>query len=327
MSAAIRVVNYASITFRCALTSSSPTVPQPQEVGTVLLTSTVTNCVDSKPDVAIDPLMQGPRRALCSEAGERARAGRGVLDGAFAILDALAHAHTGLGLTDLARASGLAKTSAHRLAEQLVVLGAVQRVAQRYYIGARMGHLGRRWQPDPLLGQAGQPAVRDLATRSRAIASLRILHDDALKVICTTVPCGHAYMPTPIDRKSTAQTATGRVLYAADRDTDITLLPDCWTRREWRRLRESIGEPCATVIDHQEAFAGICCASAPVWWPNGTCAGALTALVQSTKCPPGLPELVSRTARRIGAALECLTEKSVCRQSEPQMQALIRSTS
>ncbi len=29
-----------------------------------------------------------------------------------------------------------------------------------------------------------------------------------------------------------------------------------------------------------EAFPGICCASAPVWWPNGTCAGALTALVQ-----------------------------------------------
>ena len=52
-------------------------------------------------------------------------AGRGVLDGAFAVLDALAHADEGLGLTALARVSGLAKTSAHRLAEQLVTLGAV----------------------------------------------------------------------------------------------------------------------------------------------------------------------------------------------------------
>ena len=49
---------------------------------------------------------------------------RGVLDGAFAVLDALAHADQGLGLTALARASGLAKTSARRLAEQLVMLGA-----------------------------------------------------------------------------------------------------------------------------------------------------------------------------------------------------------
>ena len=61
-----------------------------------------------------------------------AAAGRGVLDGAFAVLDALAHADQGLGLTALARASGLAKTSVHRLAEQLVMLGAVQCVEHRY---------------------------------------------------------------------------------------------------------------------------------------------------------------------------------------------------
>jgi len=279
---------------------------------TLMSASTASNCIDNEPDVAIGMLSRGPRRALSARAAASARGGRGVLDGAFAILDALAHAHAGLGLTDLARASGLAKSSAHRLAEQLVVLGAAQRVAQRYYIGARVGHLGRRWQPDPLLQQAGQAPVHDLATQSRGIASLRILHDDALRVICTTVPRGHAYMPTPIDRKSTAQTATGRVLYAADRGTDIALLPDCWTPSEWRRLRQSVGELHATVIDHQEAFAGICCASAPVWWPNGTCAGALTALMQSTKCPPCLPGLVSRTARRISDALQRLTDTSVC---------------
>src|ERR1700757_3442401 len=59
--------------------------------------------------------------------------GRGVLHGAFAVLDALARADEGLGLTELARADGLAKTSAHRLAEHLVALGAVQCVDHRYY--------------------------------------------------------------------------------------------------------------------------------------------------------------------------------------------------
>jgi IclR helix-turn-helix domain len=38
-------------------------------------------------------------------------AGRGVLDGAFAVLDALAHADEGLGLTALARVSGLATSA------------------------------------------------------------------------------------------------------------------------------------------------------------------------------------------------------------------------
>jgi len=83
-------------------------------VVTMTLPSTASNCVDNKPSVAIGVLSQGTRRALSVRETASARGGRGVL----AILDALAHAHAGLGLTDLARASGLAKTSAHRLAEQ-----------------------------------------------------------------------------------------------------------------------------------------------------------------------------------------------------------------
>jgi DNA-binding IclR family transcriptional regulator len=62
----------------------------------------------------------------------------------------------------------------------------------------------------------------------------------------------------------------------------------------------------ATVVDHQEAFPGICCVSAPVWWPNGSCAGAVTVLLQAAKPPPNLPnlrDLVVCAARRIGARL------------------------
>ena len=73
-----------------------------------------------------------------------ATAGRGVLDGAFAVLDALAHADQGLGLTSLARVSGLAKSSTHRLAEHLVRLGAVQCFEHRYHVGPRMLRIGQR---------------------------------------------------------------------------------------------------------------------------------------------------------------------------------------
>jgi uncharacterized protein YbdZ (MbtH family) len=51
----------------------------------------------TKPDLELRPVVAAARR--------------GVIDGAFAVLDALAHADQGLGLTALARASGLAKTS------------------------------------------------------------------------------------------------------------------------------------------------------------------------------------------------------------------------
>ena len=265
--------------------------------------STATNCSDDPPDVSAHWQRTAASEELCGRPRARARASRGVLDGAFAVLEPLANTHAHFGLTDLARANGLAKTSAYRLAEQLVALGAVQRVGPRYYIGARLGRLGQRWQPDPVLRQAAQASVHALAVQSRAPASLRILHDDTLRVICATVPHGHACMPAPIDRESIARTATGRVLYGAESASDAALLPGCWTPREWRQLRESIRDPHATVIDHQEAFPGICCVSAPVWWPNGRCAGALTALVQCATPPPALPDLVSRTARRIAARL------------------------
>jgi DNA-binding IclR family transcriptional regulator len=237
-----------------------------------------------------------------------AAAGRGVLDGAFAVLDALAHADAGLGLTALARDSRLAKTSAHRLAEQLVTLGAVQCVEHRYYIGPRMLRIGQRWQPDPLLRRFAQAPVHTLAVQSHAMASLRILHEHRLRYICAAVPHGHAYMPDPADPESIARTATGRVLYATQPDTDVTL-PDCWTRREWRNLRESLRGPRATVVDHQDAVAGMCCVSAPVWWPNGACAGAVTATVHADDPPADLPTLVSYTACRIDTALQQLQQK------------------
>ena len=237
-----------------------------------------------------------------------APAGRGVLDGAFAVLDALAHADDGLGLTALARVSGLAKTSAHRLAEQLTTLGAVQRVENRYYVGPRMLWIGQRWQPDPMLRRAAQAPVHTLAVQSHGMVSLRILHEHRLRYVCAAVPHGHAHMPDPSDPESIARTATGRVLYATQPARDVTL-PDCWTRREWRNLRESLRDPRATVICHQDAVAGMCCVSAPVWWPNGVCAGAVTVTVHADDLPAGLPAPVSYTARRVSAALQQLKSK------------------
>jgi DNA-binding IclR family transcriptional regulator len=231
-----------------------------------------------------------------------AAAGRGVLDGAFAVLEALAYADDGLGLTSLARKSGLAKTSAHRIAEQLVALGAVECFDRRYYVGPRMLCIGQRWQPDPLLRRCAQGSIRTLAIQSRAMASLRILHERRLRYICAAAPHGKACMSDHVDPESIARTATGRVLYVTQSAGDTTL-PDCWTQRQWRELRESLRDPRGTVADHQDAVAGMCCVSAPVWWPSGVCAAAVTVTVQANELPAGLSALVSNCAFRISAAL------------------------
>jgi DNA-binding IclR family transcriptional regulator len=246
-------------------------------------------------------LMDTRDEAPDSTSGPTLTSGRTVLDGAFAVLDALARADAGLGLSDLSRQSGLVKASTYRLAEQLVGLGAVRRHERRYYVGARLGRIGQRWQPDPPLRIVAQPWVHTLAVQSKTIASISILVEGRLHLVCCTAPRGHPGIPAPA-HEVLGHTATGQVLYAA-RYAGATADPECRTAGEWNRLRSSIREHDAAVIDQQDVLPGVCCVSAPVWYPNGRCACAATALIESNKIPPTLRDLVVRTARGISADL------------------------
>jgi len=227
--------------------------------------------------------------------------GRAVLDGAFAVLDALARAEAGLGLSDLSRQSGLAKASAYRLAEQLAGLGAIRRHERRYYIGARLGRIGQRWQPDPSLRVAARPWLRTLAVQSKAIASMTTLVDGRLHLVCASAPRGYPEIPAP-GHDVIGRTAAGQVLYAA-RHPGATGDPDCRTAAAWRGLRSSIRDLHAAVVDQQDVLPGVCCVSVPAWYPDGRCAGAVTAIIESDRIPPPLRDLVLRTARGIGADL------------------------
>jgi len=127
---------------------------------------------------------------------------RGVLEGAFAVLDALACAENGLGLRALARISGLAKTSAYRLAEQLVDLGAVQRIEHRYYVGPQLARIGRYWQPDPRLREISQAPVHALAVQARCdMTALVILDGDRMRVVSATARWAVRIAPTRSTRK------------------------------------------------------------------------------------------------------------------------------
>ncbi|MBB5957249.1 hypothetical protein FHS29_003842 [Saccharothrix tamanrassetensis] len=88
--------------------------------------------------------------------------GRGVLEGAFWLLEELRRVGEA-GLTRLAADAGLPKATAHRLLDQLVALGAVQRRAGRYRIGPRLYYLGAGWEPAALLRTAAREPLRELA--------------------------------------------------------------------------------------------------------------------------------------------------------------------
>ena len=202
----------------------------------------------------------------------------------------------------MAHISGLAKTSAYRLAEQLVDLGAVQRIGHRYYVGPQLARIGRQWQPDPRLREISQAPVHALAVQARCdMTALVILDGDRMRVVSATARRGCAYCPDALDPETVARTAAGRVLYATRRRD--AALPDCWTPLEWRNCASASVIRTRRSADQQDAVPGVCSVSAPVWYPNGDCAAAVFALVYAATLPPNSPPLVLSAARRIDAAL------------------------
>ena len=115
---------------------------------------------------------------------------RGVLDGAFVLLEVLA----GLGeagLSQLAEAAELPKTTTHRLLSQLAVLGAVESRAGRYRIGPRMFHVGEGWRLAAALRAAALTPLRQLAATING-ASVYVSVPDAGKTLIVATLRGDA---------------------------------------------------------------------------------------------------------------------------------------
>ena len=105
--------------------------------------------------------------------------GRGVLQGAFELLEALERIE-GAGLTRLASECGLPKTTVYRLLEQLGALGAVERRGADYRIGPQMFRLGQQWQPYPGLRVVAKEPLRRLIRATGVTVGICVLRQDRL---------------------------------------------------------------------------------------------------------------------------------------------------
>lgn len=126
---------------------------------------------------------------LSAGASDNAPASEGVassptqsLDRAFLLLGVIAGAEADLGVSELARRSGLAKSTVARLLRSLRDLGAVELTpAGGHRVGPVIGDLaaGRAGSPD-LLRQLARPALLDLAETLGEHTTLMVLQGDDL---------------------------------------------------------------------------------------------------------------------------------------------------
>ncbi len=214
--------------------------------------------------------------------------GRGVLEGAFTLLEALNDHGGRAGLTQLVRASGLPKTTVHRLLEQLVELGAVERAGRGYRIGSRVFRLGRFWQPE----------LRDLAKEWLPSLSARM----------------RASLVLVVPREGRALVAAGAVLPADDVPVSpgSPLPPGTAAGRLLAAHHHALAEPDADALEIRVAgFAtesetitpGLGCAAVGIRTPDGRVGAALAAVLPVRRDPASAVTGLANTARSIGAAL------------------------
>ncbi|WP_067834209.1 helix-turn-helix domain-containing protein [Nocardia lijiangensis] len=216
----------------------------------------------------------------------------GVLDRAFMVLDVLSRVDDGLGLSELARNAGLAKTTTHRIAEQLVSVGAVQQVDQRYYIGPLAARLGRCWQPDPLLLQAAADPVRALVGPADA-AAVYALHGGKGRLVTAAARGAHCWiLPPDLTASFIPLAAAWHVLMVADRKpvTPVT--------RSYRLLMPLRDRGVAISVQHEGA-PEMSCVAAPLPSDGAHRPAAVAVLTLAAQPAPWLMDLVLHTADRI----------------------------
>jgi DNA-binding IclR family transcriptional regulator len=99
----------------------------------------------------------------------------GVLSKAFDVLDTLGRTRQALSLSDITRRSGLPKTTTHRILQQMLSVGAIERVGHRYQVGTRVFAVSAR---------SREPSVRDVALPHLSELNRRYGHTLHLAMLC-----------------------------------------------------------------------------------------------------------------------------------------------
>ena len=212
--------------------------------------------------------------------------GDGVLARAAALLDAFDDEHRELTLAALVGRSGLPRSTAHRMATQMVALGWLDKPGGRYRIGNRLFALSGLAPVRHTLREAVLPFLQDLYEATRTTVQLGVLDGD--RVLIVEKITGHRRMPmlTQVGGQIPAYCSSlGRCILA---HSDAAVV-DAVLRAELpARTPRTLTDPDAIrheigvvrergfAFDHEEGNAGVSCIGAPIFGPLGEIVAALS---------------------------------------------------
>ncbi|MGW2226362.1 IclR family transcriptional regulator [Streptomyces formicae] len=236
--------------------------------------------------------------------GGRAAApvGRGVLEGAFLLLEELAR--TGdAELTDLAARAGLPKATAHRLLDQLAALGAVERGSGRYRIGAAVAHLARSWGAYHPLARAAALPLRRLSAVTGASVALAAPVSGSMVIVSGRPGPADEVFPHMPGLILPPDSAADAVMSAS---APSATPPPEYSRAAWGRRLSNVRER-GVDLHCCEVEVDVSCLAAPVYAPSGRAIAAIGVCFLGHRRPSATTvDAARRAARMLSSSLAIL---------------------
>jgi DNA-binding IclR family transcriptional regulator len=217
----------------------------------------------------------------------RSSDGDAVISRAFRLLSAFSPDRAELTLDELAESAGLARSTAHRLAVQLVAQRALERSPRGWRLGVRLFELGESVPRQQRLRDLALAHLEDLYEATRETVHLAVRDGD--QVLYVEILSGHRKVASPSRRGGRMPlhcTAVGKTLLAFSPDGGRALLAGVppltprtpHTLTDPGRLLAELHDVRRTGLAHdrEEASPGLICVAAPILAPNATARAALS---------------------------------------------------
>lgn len=194
-------------------------------------------------------------------------------------MDAVGAAELGIGVSEIARQTGISKSSAQRVARDLVDNGLLERDGTRYRLGLHLFELGQRVPRRRDLRDAAAPFMSDLREATGHSVHLAVL--DGTSVVYLDVVRSPTAPPLPTragGRWPAHGTGIGKAILAFS-STDVvdrvvagglrrlserTIIDPVLFAAELARIRER-----GVSYDFEESRAGVACVASPVVGSDG----------------------------------------------------------
>ncbi|MFX0577031.1 IclR family transcriptional regulator [Nocardia nepalensis] len=234
---------------------------------------------------------------------------RSVLGRIVLILDAFAVDDQAVGLSELARRTGLPKATVHRMCQDLVSARLLSPSPAGYRLGRGLFELGLRASVERTLLEVAVPFMQDLYARTRETVHLGVLDGD--EVVYISKIGGHRQVSAPSrvgGRMPLYCTAIGRVLLAhcdaatvdrilsgrLIRRTPRTIVGPGLLRAQLDRVRDG-----GVAFEYEESSAGIACVAAPILGADGRPLAAISVTGPTSRFRP-VDHVVAVRAAAIG---------------------------